>query len=233
MKITESELRRIVREEISDALYRRVTGRERKETPRKRKDRVFPGYDEMKKVSNLIMDDKAEKKPKEKSKRPGKFKDCKGRGQTAHGPDGRFSSKEDATSHSLYFSCPEYPFRVRKGMKSISDPKDAGRGKYKNKGKGRWRVKDNTLLWEEDGVDGSPPSDKEKGRDISISMSALRDIIRYELQRAYSVRAAKMKIQQQNKPKRRCPSRCNTHDLLRFVRAFELAKKGKSKENGK
>ena len=228
MKIKESELRKIIREEISDALMKRLTGKKKKENERQRKDRLFAGYDDMKKVSNLIMDEDDDKE--RESKRTGRFKDCKGRGSQYHDEQGRFSSKEDATSHSLYFSCPEYPFRTRKGMKAISDPKDAGRGKDKNKGKGRWRVKDNQLLWEDD-IDGSPPSKEEKKNKISISMSHLRNIIRYELQRAGAIARAKNKI---NKPRQiKCPSKCNTHDLFKFMRSYELAKKGKSKENKK
>jgi len=87
-------------------------------------------------------------KKKKKSKRSGKYAQCKGRGQRNHDSQGRFSTKSDATSHSLYFSCPEYPFRTRKGMKALTDPKDSGRGAEKEKGKGRYRMKDNKPLWE-------------------------------------------------------------------------------------
>ena len=91
---------------------------------------------------------KGTEKKKRKSKRTGKYAQCKGRGQKNHDSQGRFSTKSDATSHSLYFSCPEYPFRTRKGMKALTDPKDSGRGKDKHKGKGRYRMKDNKPLWE-------------------------------------------------------------------------------------
>lgn len=130
-----------------------------------------------------------EKKEKE-SKRTGRFKDCDGRGNDAHSADGRFSSKDDAASHSLYFSCPEYPYRVRKGMKAITDPKDAGRGEDKDKGKGRYRVRDNAKLWEDelhqahDDLQFQPDDEHELAEEIDGQDSLyFRHIIRQELEK--------------------------------------------------
>ena len=123
-----------------------------------------------------------ERKDKE-SKRPGRFKDCEGRGNSSHDAEGRFSSRKDASSHSLYFSCPEYPYRVRKGMKAITDPKDSGRGKDKNKGKGRYRVRDNQPLWEDE-LHNTAPDDEHLEEEID-GQDALyfRHIVRQELEK--------------------------------------------------
>tara|TARA_Y100000034_G_scaffold131547_2_gene192506 strand:- start:305 stop:940 length:636 start_codon:yes stop_codon:yes gene_type:complete len=173
MKLTRAALEELVKEELKTALEKRKTARDRaRQDDLNKRRRSMLGGDTMVRLASGIVSEEDE----DESKRSGKFKDCKGRGNDAHDSQGRFSSKRDASSHSLYFSCPEYPYRVRSGMRSISDPKDAGRGKDKNKGKGRYRVKDNTPLWEDD--QGELAEDLE-GNDGLY----LRHIVRQELER--------------------------------------------------
>tara|TARA_Y100000310_G_C20673727_1_gene811690 strand:- start:2391 stop:2939 length:549 start_codon:yes stop_codon:yes gene_type:complete len=94
--------------------------------------------------SEYLKEEKA--KPKKKTARE---KKCPGvKGSEFHSKTGEFSSKEDAASNSLWFSCPALG-RTRKGKKSISDPPDSGRGRFKTRGKGKYRIKDNKPLWEE------------------------------------------------------------------------------------
>ena len=156
-----------------------------------------------------------EKKERE-TERTGRFKDCKGRGQKNHDAQGRFSSDEDAASHSLYFSCPEYPFRVRKGMKAITDPKDAGRGKDKNKGKGRYRVKDNKPLWEDE---LHQHQDQQLEEDID-GQDALyfRHIIRQELEKLAG---------ELTKPSKNSSGGCSWEDVLTVMKQWRAAEQYK------
>ena len=148
MRISRERLNQIILEETKSVLekFKSARAAERKKNLNQRHRNMLGGDTLVRLAHGIVEEDDDDGE----SKKPGRFKDCDGRGQTAHDSQGRFSSKADAASHSLYFSCPEYPYRVRKGMKAITDPKDAGRGKDPDKGKGKWRVKDNTKLWGEE-----------------------------------------------------------------------------------
>ena len=185
MKIARRRLKEVIREETeavlaemkqsgprSDSTSKFRRDDHRYKNLRQRKGEIFAGYEDMDSLSKGIAEKSGDAK---ESKRKGRFKDCEGRGNSSHSSDGRFSSRKDADSHSLYFSCPEYPYRVRKGMKAVSDPKDSGRGKDRNKGKGRYRVHDNQPLWEDEG--GAPG-----GVDLDANDGLyIRHIIRQEL----------------------------------------------------
>ena len=130
----------------------------RREDEEKKRARVFGGealFNQLGLSEDELEEDKA-KKDDYQTKRTGKYKQCKGKGSQYHSKSGQFSSKEDAASNSLYFSCDEYPFRTRKGMKALTDPKDSGRGKSKTSGKGRYRMYDDAKLFEH----GKAPSMK-------------------------------------------------------------------------
>jgi len=172
MKLTKDRLVSLIEEELEKVSKERK--RERDKLNRER-SRAYRGGELMSLAHGIAEDDSEDKK---KSKRKGAYKDCKGAGNQYHDSDGRLSSKEDAASNSLYFSCPEYPFRTGKGMRAVSDPEDSGRGKHKNKGKGRYRVKDNQPLWEdlEDEAE-----EVRNTNDIKLDSLYLRNIVRQEL----------------------------------------------------
>jgi len=172
MKLTKTLLINIIQEEYDKAKVERE--RERKKINRER-SRAMRGGELMSLAHGIVEDDSEDD---QKSKRTGAYKDCKDAGNQYHDSEGRLSSKANAASNSLFFSCPEYPFRTGKGMKAVTDPKDSGRGKNKHKGKGRYRVKDNKPLWEdlED-----EDSERREDNDIKLDSLYLRNIVRQEL----------------------------------------------------
>ena len=87
-KLTPERLKQIIDEEIK--IFIRDKLDEKEETDRERKDRLFPGYDDMKKLSIGIVEDQLEEKCGDDIP-----------GQRRHDKLGRFSSKEDNVSWSL------------------------------------------------------------------------------------------------------------------------------------
>lgn len=61
-----------------------------------------------------------------------------------HSSDGTFSDKKNSTCDSRYFSGGKR--KPKKG--SLTDPDDTGRGRNKDRGKGKYRCRDNKPLWE-------------------------------------------------------------------------------------
>tara|TARA_Y100000310_G_scaffold295220_1_gene326351 strand:+ start:225 stop:866 length:642 start_codon:yes stop_codon:yes gene_type:complete len=172
MKLTKERLVSLIEEELEKVDKERK--RERHKLNRER-SRAYRGGELMSLAHGIAEDDSEDDK---KSKRTGAYKDCKGAGNQYHDSDGKLSSKGDAASNSLYFSCPEYPFRTGKGMRAVSDPADSGRGKNKHKGKGRYRVKDNQPLWEDLEDEAEEVRDT---NDIKLDSLYLRNIVRQEL----------------------------------------------------
>lgn len=221
MRISRTRLNQIIKEETNSVLKKYKTARaaERKKNLNQRHRNMLGGDTMVRLAHGIVEEDEDDKE----SKRPGRFKDCEGRGQTAHDSEGRFSSKADAASHSLFFSCPEYPYRVRKGMRAITDPKDAGRGKHKEKGKGKWRVKDNTKLWGEelihphDDVAQEEPDSMMKHEDMDRQDALyLRSIIQQEL-----AQVAKA-LQRKGKG-----NGCSWNDVLSVIKQFKGAEQYK------
>ena len=87
-KLSPGRLKEIIEEEIT--IFIRDKLDEEEETDRERKGRLFPGYDDMKKLSNGIVEDQLEEKCGDDVP-----------GQRRHDKLGRFSSKEDNVSWSL------------------------------------------------------------------------------------------------------------------------------------
>jgi len=170
MKLTKERLISLIEEEVSKAKTERE--RERHKLNRER-SRAYRGGELMSLAHGIAEDDKDKE-----SKRTGKFKDCEGVGNQYHNSQGELSSKEDATSNSLYFSCKDYPYRTGKNMRAVTDPQDSGRGKDKHKGKGRYRVKDNQPLWED--LEDEAEETRE-ANDIKLDSLYLRNIVRQEL----------------------------------------------------
>jgi hypothetical protein len=105
-------------------------------------------------------------------KKTARQKNCPGiAGNEYHDSEGKLSSKADRSSESLYFACKDSKFRTRKGRKAITDPKDSGRGKDKEHGKGRFRIRDDKALYQEE--EGTGSSDKL----IKISQASLERLM--------------------------------------------------------
>ena len=162
IKITKSHLKSLifeelekVKEELSDSAKRKLNTK-RKQQQRKRDDMKW-GSEEMRQLSKGI----AEK-------------------NISHDEDGKFTSHANAASQSDYFD--KFDGVGRKSMKtSLSDKKDSGRGEDKHRGKGKWRIKDNQPLWEDDGDDY-----------VRVKKSALSDYISQEIQKSLESYAEKM-----------------------------------------
>lgn len=101
-----------------------------------------------------LWDQYVNEESRKKKKKTAREKKCPGvRGSEYHSASGKFTSKKKAASNSLWFSCKDLG-RTRKGKKAISEPEDSGRGKFKDRGKGKYRIRDNKPLWER-GDDGT------------------------------------------------------------------------------
>lgn len=93
-----------------------------KETDRERKEKVFPGYEDQKRLSLGIVEEDSE----------------------YHGSDGRFSSEAASTCDSLYFKTGK---RKRKSGSLGKKKPTSGRGRKKS-GHGKWKCKDGSRVTE-------------------------------------------------------------------------------------
>jgi len=139
MRVSNRELKRIVESELKNVLTEEKGKWERvkkpikkKKSDRERKDDVFPGHDELTSLSHGIVEDELSEFNR------------------SHDSQGLFSTDADETSESSYFVDKK---RSRKSG-GLSEPKsEYGRGKDKFKGKGKRKLKDDTLAekkgWEQ------------------------------------------------------------------------------------
>ena len=206
LKITKSQLKSVILEEfkklqqeMSDSSKRRLNTKRKQQ--QRRRDDIRWGGEEMRQLAKAI----AEK-------------------NISHDEDGKFSSHEDAASHSDYFD--KFDGVGRNSVdSSIPDKDDSGRGTDKNRGKGKYRMKDGVALWEDDG-DGY----------VRVKKSALGDYISQEIQKSLESYAEKMEqadaVLQEKGDSDEWQVACNRRgfkswkQFLTAINSVEAAKKG-------
>lgn len=221
MKITRKKLMQIIEEEMPDVLKLRIRQGEGKaenkdkESDRERKRRIF-GHGELDKLANgIVEDDELEDEDEEEVEESNRY----------FGPDGKFTSKEDATCVSTYFQD-----KKRKGGKPLPDKDDTGRGRYKNKGKGRFLCKSGEPLWQEaykryvEEIDSPHDERVDAPSDLYDCAKKLQD-------QEVLIRKMKAMVKQAEKDgSKECP--LSYQDAIRIINQLEKASKGKAYEKG-
>ena len=225
MNITNNRFKEIITDELQTVLdrKRRSEGKKKSNTDRKwkkvktgkdrpsdteRKRAVFGGYEDLQKLSKGIIPE-AEEEIEE--------------GNENFDADGRFTTPSKATCKSTYFQNGK-----RKSVnKTLSDKDDTGRGKFKHKGKGRIRCKDNEPLYE-----SKWRQFKEEIVDIgSISYEHVKvphdlyDAAKTQQKLESVIKMLRKKVKEAGKsPQKQCP--LSYQDALKILNSLDKAKKG-------
>lgn len=232
MRITNAKLKKIIEEEVIDALqtkgssggkkhsnagkkWTRIKRHHGDESDTERKRRIFQGYEDIDKLSKGIIPE-AEEEIEE--------------GNENFDADGRFTTPSKATCKSTYFQNGK-----RKSVnKTLSDKDDTGRGKHKHKGKGRIRCKDNEPLYEskwrdfKEEVDSKEKYDSPHDEPVVAPKDTYECAKKLQHQKVLIRKLKNAAKQAKESGSKTCP--LSYEDAVKIINQLEKASKGKAYE---